>query len=173
MLDVAREKADENILFLNQDMTKLDLYGSCGAFLCMIDGLNYILMPNKIEELFRKIKTCFLDTDGIFIFDISSRHKLKNILGNNTFVHDDNNVFYVWENKYFEKQNLCRMDISFFKKHKNLYKRFDEVHLQRAHSEDELTSALKKAGFTKVDTYSPFSFDKPKPDDERIIFVAQ
>ena len=43
MLDIAKNKAnDENldILFLNQSITKLDLYGTCDAFLCMVDGIN-------------------------------------------------------------------------------------------------------------------------------------
>jgi len=177
MLDIARSKSselDKNILFLNQNMSKLDLYGSAGAFICMIDGLNYMLIPSQIENLFYKIKNCFLDTDGIFIFDISTRYKLKNTLGNNTFIHDDGKIFYTWENKYFEKSNISRMDLSFFKRNKNnTYSRFDEVHLQRAHSVKEITFALKKAGFTKIDTYGAFSFNKPENDEQRIIFVAQ
>ncbi len=175
MLEVAREKAEgtENILFLNQDMSKLDLYGSCGAFVCMIDGINYMIAPAMVDELFYRVKNCFLDTDGIFIFDISSAHKLKNILGNNTFVHDEKNMFYVWENKFYEKHNLCRMDISFFKKHKNTYRRFDEVHLQKAYSEAEICAALRRAGFSEIDTYSAFTFDKAKGNDERIVFCAR
>lgn len=175
MLDVAKEKAlDENtdILFLNQDMTRLDLFGSAGAFVCMIDGLNYMLIPSQIEKLFYKIKNCFLDTGGIFIFDISSRYKLKNVLGNNTFIHDDGNIFYTWENKYYNKSNICRMDLTFFKKNSKGYKRFDEVHLQRAHTVRELTYALKKAGFTKIDTYSPFKFSSPEETEQRIVFAA-
>ena len=177
MLDEARTKASKlgkNILFLNQDMAHLDLYGSAGAFICMIDGMNYILVPSQIEQLFYKVKNCFLDTGGIFIFDISTRHKLKNVLGSNTFIHDDDKIFYTWENKYFDKCNICRMDLTFFKKQKNdKYIRFDEVHLQRAHSVKEITWALKKAGFTQIDTYGAFTFNSPSTDEQRIVFAAR
>ncbi len=176
MLSIAREKAfeqDTDILFLNQNLAKLDLYGTCDAFICMIDGFNYIIEPKKIEYIFKRIKTCFLNPGGIFIFDISTRHKLKNIVGNNTFVYDNDDLFYVWENKYFEKQAISRMYLNFFAKDKNgTYRRFSEEHIQRGHSEKEITSALTKAGFEKVDIYGEMSFEKPLQNAERVIFVA-
>ncbi len=177
MLSVAREKAQDNnvdILFLNQDIKKLDLYGTCDAFLCMIDGLNYVIEPKNIEYIFKRIKTCFLNPDGLFMFDISSCHKLKNIIGNNTFIHDGEDVFYSWENKFIEKYNLSKMYLNFFCKEKDgTYKRFYEEHLQRGHSVKEITSALKKAGFSKIETFSGFSFDEVTEICERIVFVAQ
>ena len=33
-------------------------------------------------------------------------------------------------------------------------------------------TALKKAGFSCVDTFDELSFEKPRPDSERIVFVA-
>ena len=177
MLSVAREKAmdeDTDILFLNQDMAKLDLYGTCDAFLCMIDGLNYIKKKKKIEYLFKRIKTCFINPGGLFIFDISSRYKLQNVIGNNTFIHDEEDVFYSWENRYMEKMALSKMYLNFFCREKNgEYKRFYEEHLQRGHTEEELTKALKNAGFSTVETFDGFSFNKPTKRSERVLFVAQ
>ena len=177
MLSVAREKAaDEelDILFLNQDIAKLDLYGTCDAFLCMIDGFNYVIEPKKIEYLLKRIKTCFLNPGGLLIFDVSTRYKLQNVIGSNTFIHDGEDVFYSWENKYSEKFALSKMYLNFFKKEKNgSYKRFCEEHLQRGHSECELTDALKKAGFSSVETFDGFSFNKPVKESERVLFVAQ
>ena len=112
MLNAAREKSGgENILYLNQSITKLDLYGTMGAFLCMIDGFNYILSPQSLIDSLRRIKTCFMDKDAIFIFDISTRHKLKNVIGNNTFVHSEKDVFYTWQNRYIEGKNISDMII--------------------------------------------------------------
>ena len=177
MLSVAREKAaDENadILFLNQDISKLDLYGTCDAFLCMIDGINYIIEPKKIEYLFKRIKTCFLNPGGIVIFDISTRHKLENVIGNNTFIHDEEDVFYSWENKFVKKFNLSKMYLNFFcKQNDGKYKRFYEEHLQRGHEVAELKSALKRAGFLKIETFDGFSFNQPTVDSERVVFVAE
>ena len=143
MLNIAREKADGlDILFLNQSMTDLDLFGT-------------------------------IDPDGLFIFDISTEYKLKNVIGSNTFVHSDKNIFYTWQNRFIEKRKLSDMFLTFFVKQGKKYSRFEERHLQRAYSVNELTLLLKKAGFKTVDTYDELSFDKPKKDSERIVFVCR
>ena len=176
MLDIARQKcAKENldILFLNQNIAKLDLFGDCDAFLCMIDGINYILNPKSMENLFWRIKNCFLANDGIFIFDISSHYKLSEYIGNNTFIHDGDDIFYSWENKYRKSLSISDMYLNFFIKKDKTYKRFCERHLQKAYTEEEIKKALKKAGFTDIKTYDSFSFSPVKADSHRIVFVAR
>lgn len=176
MLSIARDKAKKKgseIMFLEQNLTELDLYGSCGAFLCMIDGFNYILNPNSLFKIAKRIKKCFLDPDGIFIFDISSEYKLRSFIGNNTFIHDGDEVFYTWENKYYENTKMSDMYLNFFVKSKTGYKRFGERHLQHAYSESEIKKIFKSAGFSSVEAYSPLTFSPPKKDDMRIVFVAK
>ena len=176
MLNNARKKAskkNQDILFLNQSITKLDLFGTCDAFLCMIDGINYILSPKSLADMFSRIKKCFLNPDGIFIFDISSFYKLSDILGNNTFIYDTQDVFYSWENKFYSDKNLSDMYLNFFVKEKKGYRRFCERHLQRAYKKEEIIFALKKAGFADIDCYDGFSFNSPKEDSQRIIFAAR
>ena len=176
MLSIARDKARKagaDIMFLEQNLSELDLYGSCGAFLCMIDGFNYILNPNTLYKIAKRVKSCFLDTDGIFMFDISSKYKLENYIGNNTFIHDGDDVFYTWENKYYKNTNMSDMYLNFFVKSKDSYKRFGERHLQHAYSEAEIKKIFLSAGFTSVDSYSPLTFLPPEKDDMRIVFVAK
>jgi len=65
------------------------------------------------------------------------------------------------------------MYLNFFVKSKKGYQRFGERHLQHAYTEDEIRKIFRCAGFSQVDSYSPLTFDKPKPDDMRIVFVAR
>ncbi len=174
MLNVAREKsAGLDILYLCQNLADIDLYGTMGAFLCMIDGINYMITPQSLLGLFTKLRTCFMDPDALFIFDISSRYKLKNTIGNNTFIHSESDVFYSWQNRYSESRNLSDMLLNFFVKNGSSYERFEERHIQRAYSVKELTFLLKKAGFSTVDTYEAMTFAPPRPDSERIVFVCR
>lgn len=176
MLAIAREKAQEkglDVMFLEQNMKNLDLFGSCDAFLCMIDGFNYVLNPKTIYKIAKRIKTCFLEPDGIFVFDISSPYKLEKFIGDNTFIHDGDDVFYTWENKFHQKNKLSEMYLNFFVKNKSSYTRFGERHIQRAHTIEEIRKIFLAAGFSSVDTYSPLTFDSPKADDMRIVFVAK
>lgn len=178
MLNVARQKSsDLDILYLNQNLTNVDMYGTMGAFLCMIDGINYMIAPKAVLKLFTRLKTCFMDPDALFIFDISSRYKLSNIIGNNTFIHSEPNIFYSWQNTYHEKHKLSDMLLNFFVRYNDMeegtYERFEERHLQRAYSVEELTFLLKKAGFTTVDTYESMTFNPPTDKSERIVFVCR
>lgn len=172
MLDIARKKSNGDVLFLNQDMTKLDLYGSVDAVICMIDGINYILNPYSLFNMFKRIKTCFLEPGGIFLFDISSEYKLKKQIGNNTFVYSGDEVFYSWENRFVK--NMSDMYLTFFVKNKNgSYKRFAERHVQRAYRKDEIIKMLKKAGFSKIDTFDGMTFSQVKENSDRIVFAAR
>lgn len=177
MLTVAREKAQEenlDILFLNQSVSRLDLYGTADAFLCMIDGFNYILSYQTLYAIFKRIKTCFIEPDGIFIFDLSSRYKLSETIGNNTFIHSSEDIFYTWENTYYKQKNISDMFLTFFKKDTDgKYERFEERHLQRGYSVSEIKYLLKKAGFAKVDVFDELSFTPPTNTSSRIVFAAQ
>ena len=66
------------------------------------------------------------------------------------------------------------MYLNFFCKQRDgSYRRFYEEHLQRGHSVEELTKALKKAGFLNVEIFDGFSFAEPTEESERVLFVAQ
>lgn len=174
MLNAARKKSSGlDILYLNQSVTRLDLYGTMGAILCMIDGFNYVLSPKLLEHTFSRIKKCFLDKDGLLIFDISTRYKLEKVIGNNTFIHSDKDIFYSWRNRYLKEKNISDMMLDFFVKNGKYYERFEERHVQKAYTEEELVYMLKKAGFMQINTYNELTFDAPSEKSERIVFVCR
>lgn len=173
MLSAARRKSEGlDILYLEQSITSLDLYGSMDAFVCVIDGFNYILAPKTLENALRRIRTCFLNPDGIVVFDVSSRYKLKNIIGCNTFIHSEEDIFYAWRNRYIEKYNLSDMLLDFFVRDGECYRRFEERHLQKAWSRKDLLCILDRAGFSRVHTYGFMSFEEPENDCVRMVFAA-
>lgn len=171
MLAVASKKLQNTRLFCS-DMARLDTADKFDAFLCMIDGLNYVITPKSIINTFKNVKKS-LNDNGVFIFDISSRYKLQNILGNETYIHSEYDVFYSWQNRYIEKYNLSDMLLNFFVRNGDTYERFEERHLQRGWSEKELKCMLKKSGFKEVYVYNELEFNSPKEDSQRIFFVCK
>ena len=171
MLSIASEKLEDTELVCS-DMSKLELSGKYDAFLCMIDGLNYVITPKAVINTFKNVKK-HLNDDGVFVFDVSSLYKLKNILGNETFIHSDYDVFYSWQNRFIEKYNLSDMLLNFFVRNGDMYERFEERHLQRGWSKEEFTKMLKKAGFTEVSVYDELTFEKLSPECERMVFVCK
>ncbi len=171
MLAMASEKVTDTELVCS-DMTKLVLPEKYDAFLCMIDGLNYVLTPKAVLNTFKNVKA-HLNDGGVFVFDVSSQYKLKSILGNETFIHSEYDVFYSWQNRFLEKHNLSDMLLNFFVRNGNTYKRFEERHIQRGWTEKELVFMLKKAGFTELAVYNELEFTEPLPKSARLVFVCK
>ncbi len=171
MLRVAQAKTGD-VEFICSDMSKLKLDKKYDSFLCMIDGLNYVITPKAVINTLKTVKE-HLNDNGVFMFDISSRYKLENVIGNETFIHSDYDVFYSWENRYIEKYNLSDMLLNFFVRNGDCYNRFEERHLQRGWSIEEMKKMLKMAGFTDISVYNELTFDAPTDKTERLVFVCR
>lgn len=171
MLLVAKKKLSSTRLICS-DMSEIKLKEKYDAFLCMIDGINYVIFPERLQRTFVNVRKS-LNKNGIFIFDVSSRYKLKNVIGNETFIHSDYDIFYSWQNRYIEKYSLSDMLLNFFVREGESYNRFEERHLQRGWSEKQLRKMLEKAGFTEIDVYSELTFSAPGDDSERLVFVCK
>jgi len=175
MLTVARQKGmgiDSQILYLQQDVREFELYGTVDAIVCVCDGINYLTKPKDLIQTFSLVRN-YLNPSGLFVFDINSEYKYKNILSDNTFAQTDENAAYIWENYYDPNDRINEYDITFFVKEGKHYRRFEEVHTQKAHSVKEIKSALISADLEYITHYGELTKNEPKLDSERIFFVAQ
>jgi ubiquinone/menaquinone biosynthesis C-methylase UbiE len=168
MLSVARQKAAKEGVrceFLEGDITKLKLNAKINFAVAVNDCINYV-PKDKIKTAFSKVYNS-LKKGGVFIFDISSENKLRNIIGENLFGEDREDISYLWFNK--QTADGVIMDLTFFVKQKDgSYARYDERHIQYAHSESDIISSLNEVGFTKVTSEGHLGGSK----DVRINFIA-
>ena len=173
MLMVARAKSENNnILYLNQDMTEFELYGTVSFIVSSLDCVNYITDKRDLLKAFKLVNN-YLDPGGLFIFDINTDYKLEHILGNNTFILENENSFCVWQNEFDKKRKVCDFYLTFFNKNGEHYTRFEEEHAERAYSIEEISYLLEKAGMKLLKVYDSLTFNSPKRDSERVFFVAQ
>lgn len=173
MLMVAREKSEGlDILYLNQDMAEFELYGTVDFVISSLDCINYVTDKRELLRVFKLVNN-YLDPGGLFIFDINTSYKLENVIGNNTFVIEDDNVFFTWQNEYDKKKKICDFYLTFFCKEGNGYTRFDEQHSERAYEIDEIKTLIESSGMKLLKVYNSLSFDNPKKNSERVFFVAQ
>jgi Methyltransferase domain. len=175
MLSQAKEKSLKHgldILFINQDMRSFELYGTVDAVICMLDSINYITEKSDLERVFSLIHM-YLNPGGIFIFDINSEYKLSRILAGNTFYEISEDVAWIWNNTYDPSTRLCTFDLTFFTKTRgNLYARFDETHVERAYTDEEIRDALAGAKLKLAGRFGCLNFDPPSPGEERIFYIA-
>ncbi|MCL2416074.1 MAG: class I SAM-dependent methyltransferase [Defluviitaleaceae bacterium] len=172
MLAVARQK-DSKTLFLNQDMREFELFGTVDSVISLCDSLNYILDDEELVKIFSLVEN-YLNPGGLFIFDINSEYKFTNVLAKNTFSHADENTAYIWDNYYDRQNRQNEYSLTVFTEiEDNKYERFDEIHIQRAYSIKEISSALNEANLDFLAVYHELSFSPPHPRSHRIFFVAQ
>ncbi|MDP4181303.1 MAG: class I SAM-dependent methyltransferase [Bacillota bacterium] len=175
MLSCATEKSKDNgldILYLNQDITNFELYGTVDAILCLMDTVNYITDKRKLKKLFKLVEN-YLNPGGIFIFDINTQYKLESILGDNVFYEVDKEIVYIWQNKFNRKNGICEFDLTFFSENEGKYDRFDETHFERAYSVEELKNEITNSRMKITDVFDHLSFKSPTQKSERIFFVCR
>lgn len=156
MLQIAGERSKasgQDILYLQQDMTDFELYGTVSMITCLTDGLNHVTDSRKVKRMFYWAHN-YLDYGGVFIFDINSPKKLAQTLGNNVFYQITEEVSYIWQSTYHPRTRLCDFDLTFFLQEPNgLYRKEEAFIRERAYEPAELKAWLQEAGFVRIRTF--------------------
>ena len=175
MLAAAREKASGltgvTPVFLNQDMTVLDLYGTVDAAVCCLDSLNYLTSPRDVQRTFERLHL-FISPGGLLVFDVNSAFKLASLDGQ-VFLDEAEDVYCVWRTEYEKRSRICSywMDI-FTRRPDGQWDRAGEEHRQKAYEVEELRSWLLEAGFNRIRTYGDCRMSGPRENEQRIYFSA-
>ncbi len=174
MLSVAREKTAEqgnDVLYLCQDAVCLDLYGTVDGAICCLDSLNHITDYADFCAAIAKT-SLFLEPDRLFIFDLNTPYKHKEILGDNTFVIETQEVYCVWQNEY-KKDNTIEINLDFFEAEGDVYHRTGESFCERAYTAQEIEKACEKAGLKIEAVYDDLTENDPTDTSQRLIYVTR
>lgn len=200
MLNVAREEEMENpkdILYLCQDFNELELYGTVAAVISCCDCMNYITEPEDLKNVFKLVNN-YLEKDGLFIFDINSEYKYRELLADNTFAEDAEDSAFIWQNEYDVKTKLNKYGLTLFisenlldedsallideddaladDSDEKVFFRYYEEHVQRAYSLDDIKVMLTEAGMEFVAAYVDYTnvlMDAENRNAERITIIAK
>ena len=109
MLAVAAEKGravqGEKPIFLHQSMQELDLYGTIDACVCCLDSVNYVTRPADLRRAFQRVHL-FLMPGGVFLFDVNTPEKLRNLDGQ-MFMDETDDTYCVWRAEYSARRRIC------------------------------------------------------------------
>ncbi|MBO5303255.1 MAG: class I SAM-dependent methyltransferase [Lachnospiraceae bacterium] len=175
MLGIAREQEEEDssILYLNQDMREFELYGTVKAVVSICDSMNYITEEEDLLAVFKLVNN-YLDPGGIFIFDLNTIYKYKEILGETTICENREEGSFIWDNYYDEEEQINEYDLTLFiKEEDGRYVKYEETHYQRGYALEVIKSLLEEAGLEFVACFGEGSFEAPVEESERVYFVAK
>lgn len=176
----ADDFSEPSILYLQQDMRSFELYGTVSAVVSICDSMNYMTSEEDLLQVFRLVNN-YLEKDGVFIFDMNTEYKYKELMGDTTIAENREDVSFIWENLYDEEQKLNEYSLTIFAKAEQeeedegapLYEKYEEVHLQKAYSLEDVKRLLTEAGLHFVAAYDVLTKEAPGPQCERMYIVAK
>ena len=177
MLSQAQEKkmqAASDVIFLCQKMEELDLFGTINGAVCTLDSINHVTDENTVKEIFRRV-SLFMEDKGIFIFDINTPYKHREILGNNTFVYDMDEVYCVWQNSTDEKL-LTTINLDIFERDEDdedVYYKYSEQFCERGYELSDIEKWVKEYKFDVIGIYEEMTKLPVKNDTQRAVFVLR
>lgn len=176
MLGIALDKkfdSNSNIQYLCQDMRKLDMFGSIDITICALDSINHLANIGDVRKVFENV-SFFSEPNALFIFDVNTLYKHRNVLADNTFTYETDEVYCIWENTLMSETDEVKMNLEFFELEENgLYSRSSDSFSEKAYSESDIEKLLAETGFEILGKYGDDTFSSPAPDCQRIVYAVR
>ncbi|MBP1999121.1 ubiquinone/menaquinone biosynthesis C-methylase UbiE [Paenibacillus shirakamiensis] len=186
MLSVARRKMEQtprgtrlfregSVRWVQQDMRDWEMPEPVDTVISFCDCLNYLLEEEDIIRTFRRTYDG-LKSGGTFLFDVHHPNTLIRYEEEQPFIWDEKSVSYIWTCERDANRHEIEHHLTIFaheeEQGKDMYRRFEEVHTQRAYEMNWLKHELRQAGFKQVECYADFEWTEAGEDAARLFFVA-
>jgi hypothetical protein len=154
-------------------MREFELYGTVRAVVSICDSMNYIMEEADLRQVFALVNN-YLDPAGVFIFDLNTVYKYRELLGETTISENREEGSFIWENYFDEEEAVNQYDLTLFiRQEGGLYRKYEETHFQRAYEIETVKRLLQEAGMEFVAAYDAFTREPVKADSERIYIIAK
>ena len=170
-----REALGHETLYLCQDMRCFELIGRAGTFVCTGDSLNYLTGAEDLRELFARV-AAFLQPGGLFIFDFKTLHLYRDVIGDDTIAEDREDCSFIWYNQFDEETGINQYDLSVFVREdpeSDLYRKYEEVHFQRALTLEEVKAEAERAGLVWLEDVDSETLEEVTEETLRVRAVVR
>lgn len=177
MLTVCDEKVEkeglDNVRLFKGDMRNFRIDEKFDAVICCCDSINYLEEMKDIEN-FIMCASDVLVPNGMLTFDMNTPVKYHDVIGDNTFVYNLDDVFCVWENLPDFDNNVMNYDLSFFiRRDDGLYERYEEEQKQHIFNVENVFKLLRNPELKDQKIYAFGTFLAGGSDCDRVQYVAE
>ena len=174
MLAVLREKAEElgvadRLLLLRQDILELDLFGTIRGAVSSFDTYNHIGPAPRFEQAVARA-AFFMEKGGLFIFDLNTPYKHRQVLADHEFILEGPDAVCRWRNACTPAGD--RVDISIEIRYLEDGEVFREQFSEYTYEADYVKRVLEANGFCLADLRDGETFGSLRADSQRCIFTA-
>lgn len=174
MLAVLRDKADQlgiaqGLLLLRQNLLELDLFGTIRAAVSTFDTYSHIGPWQNFEKAIRRA-AFFMEKGGVFLFDLNTPYKNRQVLGENLFTFKGPDASCRWKNHYLAEEQAVEISIDIH--YNDTDEDFHEQFKEYSYELQQVTQVLEKYGFAVQSVEDGESFGALQPDSQRFIFTC-
>ena len=174
LLAVLRDKADQlgiadGLLLLRQNLLELDLFGTIRAAVSTFDTYSHIGPWQNFEKAIRRA-AFFMEKGGVFLFDLNTPYKNRQVLGENLFTFEGPDASCRWQNHYLAEEQAVEISIDIH--YNDTDEDFHEQFKEYSYELQQVTQALEKYGFAVQSVEDGESFGALQPDSQRFIFTC-
>lgn len=170
MLMKAREKCGAE--FVKGDMTDFSFDEKFSAAVCTLDAVNHLDSVDSVKSFIRCTSDA-LKSGGVFIFDINSPYKHKEILADNTFVYEDDEAYLVWKNEYDGDKGRVEISLDIFERSGELYERSHESFFEYDYTPEQIIDMLNESGLEVISISGGFGMEDIDEHTERYFIIAR
>lgn len=161
------------VLLLQQDMRELDLNDTVDGAVCTQDSLNHLCKTADIAAVLARLRL-FIAPGGLFIFDVNTPYKHRELLGNRDFILEEPGLLCLWRNHLDDSTCIVTMELDFLEEQPDgSYERTGDLVRERAYSLRTWEKLLADAGFDLLAVYADGTEDAPTADADRWTLVAR
>ncbi len=150
MLEIAGENAGEqnvSVLWLCQDMAKINTYGSYAAVVSTFDSVNHLTTIKKLRSFLTRVIN-FVDPGGLLIFDFLTPEYFETKIDGKINVDDKETGTCIWQGTYSKNTEICTYSVTCYSQNEEgTYDRIDDIVREKAWSVKTIREELKSAGF--------------------------
>ena len=154
-------------------LEQLDLYGTVDLAVCTLDSLNHLPGKKALQKALHRLQF-FVEPGGLFLFDVNTPYKHREVLGNNCFVRESEALFCVWQNEYTPEEHKVEIQMDFFRRGKGeQYTRDGEQFCEWAWEDEELTAMLEAEHFEVLERWGGYDRVPVMPTTQRMVYVTR
>lgn len=163
---------NRDILYLQQDITHFELFGTVDVICCLTDTVNHITSSAALQRMLRLCRR-YLNPEGVLVFDVATRLHFARRLGRRTFYEVGDETVLFWRNAFSRATSRNTADLVLFTNNGDgTWTRGDETIVERAYDIRTLTAMLRTAGFGGIRVFDALRRAPAGSSSQRVFFVA-
>ncbi len=171
MLKIAKEKVNsaDNVKFIKKDIRDFTFPEEFDFIFCIFDSLNYILKKEDLKKVFINVYNSLQD-DGIFVFDLNTVNRLMSIEPGTTVFKGDGYTCF-WEDIIDKGRMIWKVKLKIYLDDDET-ECYQEIHQETGYKTKRVRKLLYDTGFSQVQIYKAFTFDKGNDKDNRLYYIV-